>query len=111
MAGTAVYLRKGESQESLLRRWSRKLRKDGTMDEIRHPVHGTPECRNISKPSLKKKHKREQAERRRISEQRRRERRLKNKRERMRRQNKKKNAVQKQRLASKEKTFQGKQTN
>ena len=111
MAGTSVYLRRGESQESLLRRWTRKLRKDGTMDEIRHPAHGTPECRNISKPSLKAKHKEEQAERRRIAEERRKERRLKNKRDRHRKQNKKRNAVQKQRLAAKEKTFQGKQTN
>jgi hypothetical protein len=111
MAGTSVYLRRGESQESLLRRWTRKLRKDETMDEIRHPVHGTPECRNVSKPSLKAKYKKEQAERRRIAEERRKERRLKNKRDRQRKQNKKRNAVQKQRLAAKEKTFQGKQTN
>jgi hypothetical protein len=111
MAGTSVYLRRGESQESLLRRWTRKLRKEGTIDEIRHPVHGTPECRNISKPNLKKKYKSQQAERRRIAEERRKERRLKNKRERIRKQNKKKIAVQKQRQAAKEKTFQGKQTN
>ena len=108
---SSVKIRKGESQQAFLRRAMRDWRKKGVMDIIRHPVHGTPECRNISKKGHKKKYKQEQAERRRKAEERRKERRLKNRRERIRKQNKKRAAVQKQRQASKEKTFQGKQTN
>jgi hypothetical protein len=38
------------------------------MDEIKDPAHGTPECRNVSKRSLKIRYKKDQAARRRRRE-------------------------------------------
>jgi len=101
MAGTTVYLRRGESGDSLIRRFSRKAKKENLMEEIRHPVHGTTSCRVISKPNLKKKYKKQQAERRRIADQRRKERRALKRQARFNKQNKKRAAVQKQRQAFK----------
>jgi hypothetical protein len=66
--GLYVRARRGESGEQVIRRFLRKQRNANTMDEIKDPVHGTPECRNVSKKSLKKRHKQDQAERRRRSE-------------------------------------------
>tara|TARA_B100000424_G_scaffold266622_1_gene258079 strand:+ start:115 stop:378 length:264 start_codon:yes stop_codon:yes gene_type:complete len=63
-----VRKRRGETDEQLVRRFLRKQRNTNLMDEIRHPVHGTPECRNISKRSLKKAYKKDQAARRRKRE-------------------------------------------
>ena len=111
MAGTEVRLRRGESSDNLIRRFVRAVKKQKLLEEIRDPVHGTGECRTISKRGLKKKYKREQAERRRLAEQRRKERRARNRLMRMKKQHKKKSAVQKQRAAGKEKTFASKQTN
>lgn len=61
-------IRKGESTEQFVRRALRKMKKEGVMDVIRDPSHGTPACRNISKKGLRKKHKEIQAERRRFAE-------------------------------------------
>tara|TARA_A100001234_G_C12559028_1_gene356561 strand:- start:136 stop:312 length:177 start_codon:yes stop_codon:yes gene_type:complete len=44
------------------------MKKEGVMNDIRDPSRGTGECRNISKKSLRKKHKEIQAERRRFAE-------------------------------------------
>ena len=61
-------IRKGESTEQFIRRALRKLKKEGVMNDIRDPSHGHKLCRDISKPSLRKKHKEIQAERRRFAE-------------------------------------------
>lgn len=61
-------IRKGESTEQFIRRALRKMKKEGIMDVIRDPSRGTSECRNISKRSLKRQHKKIQAERRRFAE-------------------------------------------
>lgn len=61
-------IRKGESTEQFVRRALRKMKKEGIMDIIRDPSHGTVSCRNISKRSLRKKHKKIQAERRRFAD-------------------------------------------
>ncbi len=61
-------IRKGESTEQFIRRALRKMKKEGVMDVIRDPAHGTAECRNIPKKSLRKKHKKIQAERRRFAD-------------------------------------------
>ena len=61
-------IRKGESTEQFIRRALRKMKKEGVMNDIRDPSHGTAECRNISKPSLRKEYKQIQAERRRFAE-------------------------------------------
>lgn len=71
MSGLHVRKRRGESDEALIRRFLRKQRNENIMDEIKDPVHGCPSCRNLSKKSLKTKYKKQQAERRRISDQRR----------------------------------------
>lgn len=68
MTGLSVELRRGETSDALVRRFLRKCRKDGLMDEIKHPINGCPQCRVISKKSLKKAYKAEQAERRRRRE-------------------------------------------
>lgn len=60
--------RNGESNEQFIRRALRKMKKEGIMDVIRDPSHGTSECRNISKRSLRKQHKKIKAERRRFAE-------------------------------------------
>ena len=61
-------IRKGESTEAFVRRALRKLKKEGVMNDIRDPSRGTTECRNISKKSLRRKHKEIQAERRRFAD-------------------------------------------
>tara|TARA_B100000131_G_C18006031_1_gene568434 strand:- start:299 stop:562 length:264 start_codon:yes stop_codon:yes gene_type:complete len=66
--GLYVRARRGESSEQVIRRFLRKQRNSKAMDEIKDPVHGTPECRKVSKKSLKKRHKQDQAARRRRSE-------------------------------------------
>ncbi len=63
-----VRKRRGETDEQLVRRFLRKQRNTNLMDEIKHPVHGTPECRNVSKRSQKKRYKQDQAARRRRRE-------------------------------------------
>ena len=63
-----VRKRRGETEDQLIRRFLRKQRNENLMDEIKHPVHGTPECRNISKKSMKKRYKEDQALRRRRQE-------------------------------------------
>ena len=68
MAGLSVRLRRGETSDRLIRRFLRKQRNANLMDEIKDPVHGAPECRNLSKRSLKTKYKKDQAERRRRRE-------------------------------------------
>ena len=66
--GIIVKQRRGESSEQVVRRFLRKQRNSKLMDEIKDPVHGTAECRNISKRSHKRRHKEEQAARRRRRE-------------------------------------------
>ena len=61
-------IRRGESSDAFIRRALRKMKKEGVMNDIRDPSRGTGECRNISKRSLRKKHKEIQAERRRFAE-------------------------------------------
>jgi len=61
-------IRKGESTEAFVRRALRKLKKEGIMNDIRDPSRGHALCRDISKKSLRKKHKEIQAERRRFAE-------------------------------------------
>ena len=61
-------IRRGESSDAFIRRALRKMKKEGIMGDIRDPSRGTGECRNISKKSLRKKHKEIQAERRRFAE-------------------------------------------
>jgi len=61
-------IRSGESTEAFVRRALRKLKKEGIMDDIRDPSRGTPLCRNVPKKSLRKKHKKIEAERRRFAD-------------------------------------------
>lgn len=61
-------IRNGESSEQFIRRALRKLKKEGIMDVIRDPSRGTPLCRNVPKKSLRKKHKKIEAERRRFAD-------------------------------------------
>ena len=68
MSGLSVTKRRGESDEAVVRRFLRKQRNTKLMDEIKDPVNGCPQCRNISKRGLKKKHKQEQAAARRRRE-------------------------------------------
>ena len=68
MSGLSVTKRRGETEDSLLRRFLRKQRNTNLMDELKDPVHGCPSCRNISKRGLKKKYKKEQAIKRRRRE-------------------------------------------
>ena len=57
MSGLSVTKRRGESDEALVRRFLRKQRNSKLMDELKDPVNGCPQCRNVSKRSLKKRHK------------------------------------------------------
>lgn len=61
-------IRSGETTEQFIRRALRKLKKEGIMNDIRNPLHGHRLCRDITKPSLRKKHKEIQAQRRRFAE-------------------------------------------
>lgn len=68
MSGLSVTKRRGESDDALVRRFLRKQRNSKLMDELKDPVNGCPQCRNISKKGLKKKHKELQAASRRRRE-------------------------------------------
>tara|TARA_R100000008_G_C3544131_1_gene146541 strand:- start:494 stop:721 length:228 start_codon:yes stop_codon:yes gene_type:complete len=63
-----VRLRKGESVERLIKRFTKKVRKEGILDEVR-------DRRYFEKPSLKRK--REKIKRKRIAQQKERERQAK----------------------------------
>jgi len=64
----SVEARRGESSEALIRRFLRKERKTDAKAERMNPRNGCVSCRTISKRSLKKRHKRIEAEKRRRKE-------------------------------------------
>lgn len=64
----SVEARRGESSEALVRRFLRKERKANAKAERMDPRNGCVSCRTISKKSLKKRHKKIEAEKRRRKE-------------------------------------------
>tara|TARA_A200000159_G_scaffold162829_2_gene187566 strand:- start:2607 stop:2861 length:255 start_codon:yes stop_codon:yes gene_type:complete len=64
----SVEARRGESSDALIRRFLRKERKVDAKKERMDPRNGCTLCRTISKKSMKKKHKKIEAEKRRRKE-------------------------------------------